>query len=84
MHARKVNSYAMKLYPTCGALFGVGYVLCMHVRHHGFLVGRFSIFLLASTCTKREYCLCIHYRKPSFAICVHHTYLYAVFQCRPK
>ena len=21
----KVNSYAMKLYPTCGALFGVNY-----------------------------------------------------------
>ena len=21
----KVNSYAMKLYPTCGALFGVSY-----------------------------------------------------------
>ena len=21
----KVNSYAMKLHPTCGALFGVGY-----------------------------------------------------------
>ena len=24
----KVNSYAMKLYPTCGALFGVSYVQC--------------------------------------------------------
>ena len=25
-HARmKVNSYAMKLHPTCGALFGVSY-----------------------------------------------------------
>ena len=23
--SKKVNSYAMKLYPTCGALFGVSY-----------------------------------------------------------
>src|SRR3989337_4451189 len=29
MHARKVNSYAMKLYPTYGALFGVSDVQCM-------------------------------------------------------
>ena len=84
MQARKVNSYAMKLYPTCGVLFGVGHVLCMHVHHYGFLVGRFSIFLLASTCTKREYYLYIHYPKTCFAICVHHIYLYAVFHCRPK
>ena len=25
----KVNSYAMKLYPTCGALFGVNYVVIL-------------------------------------------------------
>ena len=25
----KVNNYAMKLYPTYGALFGVSYVQCM-------------------------------------------------------
>ena len=25
----KVNSYAMKLYPTCGALFGVNYFQCL-------------------------------------------------------
>ena len=24
----KVNSYAMKLHPTCGALFGVNYAKC--------------------------------------------------------
>ena len=24
----KVNSYAMKLHPTCGALFGVSYAQC--------------------------------------------------------
>ena len=29
MHAHKLNSYAMKLYPTYGALFGVSYVQCM-------------------------------------------------------
>jgi hypothetical protein len=52
MQAHKVNSYAMKLYPTGGVLFDVGYVLCMHVHHYGFLVGRFSIFFLASICTK--------------------------------
>ena len=68
MHARKVNSYAPKLYPTCGALFGVSCVLCMLVNHHGFLVGRFSIYLLASTGTKREYRLCIQAPKPSFAL----------------
>src|SRR5215216_3578301 len=32
---------------------------CFH-----FLVGRFSIYLLASICTKREYCLCIQLHKP--------------------
>jgi hypothetical protein len=33
MHARKVYSYAMKLHPPCGALFGVSYVqgMCMIV-----------------------------------------------------
>ena len=25
----KVNSYAMKLHPTCGALFGVSYAYCL-------------------------------------------------------
>ena len=25
----KVNNYAMKLYPTCGALFGVSYAECL-------------------------------------------------------
>jgi hypothetical protein len=35
----------------------------MHVHHYGFLVGRFSIFFLASICTKWEYRLCIHYLK---------------------
>src|SRR3989337_1679714 len=52
MQAHKVNSYAMMVYPTCGVLFGVGYVLCMHVHHHDFLVGRFSIFMLAFTLYK--------------------------------
>ena len=28
----KVNSYAMKLYPTCGALFGVNYAQCSLMR----------------------------------------------------
>ena len=28
----KVNSYAMKLYPTCGALFGVNYAQCQLMR----------------------------------------------------
>src|SRR3990170_6635991 len=28
------------------------------------LVGRFSIYLLAFTCTKQEYCLCIQILKP--------------------
>ena len=40
----KVNSYAMKLYPTYGALFSVTYVGYEIFR---FLVGRFSIFLIA-------------------------------------
>ena len=25
----KLNSHAMKLYPTCGALFGVNYAYCL-------------------------------------------------------
>ena len=28
----KVNSYAMKLYPTCGVLFGVSYVITHKYR----------------------------------------------------
>ena len=28
----KVNNYAMKLYPTCGALFGVIYAQCSLMR----------------------------------------------------
>ena len=28
----KVNSHAMKLYPTCGALFGVNYAQCSFMR----------------------------------------------------
>ena len=28
----KVNSYAMKLHPTCGALFGVSYAQCLFMR----------------------------------------------------
>ena len=84
MQAHKVNSYAMKLHPTCGALFGVGYVLCMHVHHYGFLVGRFSTFMLASICTKWEFYLYILYLKTCFAYCVQHIYLYTVFQRRPK
>ena len=28
----KVNSHAMKLYPTCGALFGVNYAECLLMR----------------------------------------------------
>ena len=28
----KVNSYAMKLHPTCGALFGVSYAQCSLMR----------------------------------------------------
>ena len=28
----KVNNYAMKLYPTCGALFGVIYAQCLPRR----------------------------------------------------
>ena len=39
----KVNSHAMKLHPTCGALFGVNYAQLAYeiIR---FLVGRFPIF----------------------------------------
>jgi hypothetical protein len=84
MQAHKVNSYAMRLYPTCGALFGVGYVLCMHVHHYDFLVGRFSTFLLAFICTKWEFCLYILYLKTGVAKCGHHIYLSTVFQRRPK
>ena len=47
----KVNSYAMKLHPTYGALFGVSYAMPVYVNFR-FLVGCFSIYLLASTCTK--------------------------------
>ena len=36
----KVNSHAIKLHPTCGALFGVNYSYEI-IR---FLVGRFPIF----------------------------------------
>ena len=36
MHARKVNSYANKLYPTYGALFGVSYVQCMFMTVFAF------------------------------------------------
>ena len=36
----KVNSHVMKLYPTCGALFGVNYAYEIIY----FSVGRFSIF----------------------------------------
>ena len=41
---KKVNSHAMKLYPTCGALFGI--ILCLMLAYETirFLVGRFSIF----------------------------------------
>ena len=28
----KVSSHAMKLYPTCGALFGVNYAYCFLMR----------------------------------------------------
>ena len=28
----KVNSYAMKLHPTCGALFSVNYAQCLLMR----------------------------------------------------
>ena len=28
----KINSYAMKLHPTCGALFGVTYAECLGMR----------------------------------------------------
>ena len=41
MHARKVYNYAMKLHPTCGALFGVSYVQGM-----GMIV--FAFWLVAS------------------------------------
>src|SRR6266511_5792019 len=37
--------------------------MLVYDRFH-FLVGRFSIYLLASICTKREYCLCIQLLKP--------------------
>ena len=37
----KVNNYAMKLFPTCGALFGVNYASWLVAS---WLVGRFSIF----------------------------------------
>ena len=41
--------------------------------------------LLAFTCTKREYFLCIQFHIPqSYSIWVHHTYLYVVFTCRSK
>ena len=59
----KVNSYAMKLLPTCGALFSVSYVQCLFMRVFIFLVGCFSIYLLAFICTKREYYLCIQLHK---------------------
>ena len=36
MHARKVNSCATKLYPTCGALFGVSYVQRMFMTVFAF------------------------------------------------
>ena len=43
-----------------------------------------SLFL-AFTCSKREYCLCIHFHKPqSYSIWFHHTFLYAVLPYRPK
>ena len=41
--------------------------------------------LLAFTCTKRAYCLCIQSLKPqSYCRWVHYTFLYAVSTCRPK
>ena len=41
-------------------------VLVMFNDRFCFFVGCFSIYLLASPCTKREYCLCIQNPKPSF------------------
>ena len=60
----KVNSYVMKLHPTYGALFSVNYFQCMLMTVFCFLVGRFSIYLLAFICTKQECCLCIQLLKP--------------------
>ena len=36
----------------------------IHLWPFLFLVGRFSIYLLAFICTKREYCLCIQLLRP--------------------
>ena len=48
----KVNSYAMKLHPTYGALFGVSYAQCSLMWIFVSWFGCFSIYLLASICTK--------------------------------
>ena len=60
----KVNSCAMKLHPTCGALFGVSFVQCLFMWIFIFFVGCFSIYLLAFPCTKWEYYLCNQILKP--------------------
>ena len=48
----KVNSYAMKLHPTYGALFGVSYAQCSLMWIFVSWIGCFSIYLVASICTK--------------------------------
>ena len=43
-YAHQVNSYAMKLYPTYGALFGVSYVQCMLMTVFVFWLVAFQSF----------------------------------------
>ena len=55
----KVNSYAMKLYSTCGALFGVW--LCLMLAYEifsslGWMLLNLSLHFI---CTKYDHYLCI-------------------------
>ena len=60
----KVNSYAMKFISYLWCIIRCYLYLMLGYEIFCFLVGRFSIFLLAFICTKREYCLCIQLLKP--------------------
>ena len=55
----KVNSYAMKLHPTCGALFGVTYAWCSCMRFFVSWLDDSQSFCLPSFCTKYDLYLCI-------------------------
>ena len=69
MHVVEKNQHSLHdiyvhggLYPTHACIQCS--LTSMHVQDRSrSLVGRFSIYLLAFTCTKREYCLCIHFHK---------------------